>query len=396
MKKKISFRLFFTVLWRGICQVFGFIGRLFGYKDGSSYAKVLWRISATCLTALLVLFTGALLYSFINDVVIRKWISPSLNPEWKCRYISNHVIFQKDYWSDATRVYNKKTREVTLEDADWIATSNDHDSLAVFSKNGKRGYLNRFTGEVAIPATYSRAWVFSEGLAAVEKDGRLLFIDHSGQTLIDGGFEVHPDTPEYVFHGGYCLLRNPVDGNVGLIDQTGKWKLRPEYLDISRSGSLWMVETTDGREAVLDDSLNVILPFSQTDFRISGSSIIATLPDHTMRKYDLRGNLMEPFLIWNVEQMTYKTGELRYPAASGNCEYEQTEDGASCSPVNIRATARCRRYQAEYGWYGLMSPDGQVVTPPAYSAITAIGKDLYLCEDSGGNGCLINGKGEKL
>ena len=37
MKKSISFRLFFTVLWRGICQVFRFLGKFFGYKDGSSY-----------------------------------------------------------------------------------------------------------------------------------------------------------------------------------------------------------------------------------------------------------------------------------------------------------------------------------------------------------------------
>lgn len=395
MKKTISFRLFFTVLWRGVRQAFGFIGRLFGYKDGYAYAKVLWRISATCLTALLVFFTGALFYAFVNEVVIPKWISPSLNPEWECMYISNHVIFQTDYRNNDTRVYNKKTGEVTLKDVDWIVPSNDHDSLAVFSKDGKRGYLNRFTGEVAIPADYSKAWVFSEGLAAVEKDGKLLFIDHSGQTLIDEGFEVHPDMPGYAFHGGYCLLKSPVDGNVGLIDRTGTWKLQPEYLDISRSDSLWLVETTDGREAVLDNSLNVILPFSQTDFRIDGNVIIATLSDHTMRKYDLRGNLMEPFLIWSVEQMTYETGELRYPVASGNGEYEQEEDGTCCA-VNIQATARCRRYQAEYGWYGLMSPDGQVITPPSYSNITAIGEDLYLCEDTNGNGLLINGKGENL
>lgn len=40
MKKRISFKLFFTVLWRGICQIFGVIARLFGYKDKSTYAKV--------------------------------------------------------------------------------------------------------------------------------------------------------------------------------------------------------------------------------------------------------------------------------------------------------------------------------------------------------------------
>ena len=117
MKKSISFRLFFTVLWRGICQVFRFLGKFLGYKDGSYYAKVLWRISATCLTVLLALFTGCFLYAFTTKVIIPNWISPSLNPEWENQYISNHVVFQKDYWSRKTRVYNEVIGKVVFKNA---------------------------------------------------------------------------------------------------------------------------------------------------------------------------------------------------------------------------------------------------------------------------------------
>ena len=394
MKKSISFRLFFTVLWRGICQVFRFLGKFFGYKDGSSYAKVLWRVSATCLTVLLALFTGCLLYAFTTEVVIPKWISPSLNPEWESQRISNHVVFQKDYWGRKTRVYNEATGKVVLKDADWIVTSEDHDSLAVFAKDGKRGYINRFTGEVAIPAIYTRAWVFSEGLAAVEKDGELLFIDHSGDIVIDKGFEVHCSMPAYAFHDGYCLVKNPVNGNIGLIDRKGEWKLQPEYLDIRNLDSVWVVETVDGQEAVFDKGLNAILPFSDAEYYATGEAIVATLSDHTVRKYDFRGKLIESFCISDVEQMTYETGQLHYAETcedDSDGEYGGTED-----PVNVLATAKCFRYQAEYGWYGLMSPDGRVVTPPSYEYIRAIGADLYLCGDGHGNNILLDGKGDRV
>ncbi|MGI6218833.1 MAG: WG repeat-containing protein [Bacteroidaceae bacterium] len=396
MKKTISFRLFFTVLGRGICQVLRYVGKLFGYKDDSSYAKVLWRVSATCFTILLTLFTGCLLYALVIEVVIPKWIASSWNPEWNSQYISNHILFQKELWSNKTRIYNQVTRHTMLEDVDWVVISEDHDSLAVFSKDGKRGYLNRFTGEVVIPAIYSKAWVFSEGLAAVEKSGKLLFIDHSGQMVINKDFEIHPDMPAYIFKDGYCLMKNPLNGNLGLIDRKGEWRLPPEYLDIHKTDSLWIVETFDDKQAVMDNDINVILPFSHADYYVKDNAIFATLSDHTIRQYDLRGNLIEPFYIQEVEQMTYETGELRYVTTPKHNEAGQEEDEINSYPVNIQATARCRRYQAGHGWYGLMASNGEVLTPPAYSSISAIGKDLYLCKDDNGNGLLINGKGEKL
>lgn len=49
-------------------------------------------------------------------------------------------------------------------------TSDDKDSLAVFARNGKREYTNRFTEKIAVSQNYTRAWIFSEGLVAVEKE----------------------------------------------------------------------------------------------------------------------------------------------------------------------------------------------------------------------------------
>ena len=61
-----------------------------------------------------------------------------------------------------------------------------------------------------------------------------------------------------------------------------------------------------------------------------------------------------------------------------------------------QVVVRCRSYQAECGWHGLMSPDGHMITPPSYSLITAIGPDLYLCKVADGWKLILNGKGQRV
>ena len=66
------------------------------------------------------------------------------------------------------------------------------------------------------------------------------------------------------------------------------------------------------------------------------------------------------------------------------------------NPSPVHKTARCKRYEAASGWYGLMSPDGKVLTNPNYSDIIAIGYDLYLCKNGSMSGEVLNGKGIKV
>ena len=55
-----------------------------------------------------------------------------------------------------------------------------------------------------------------------------------------------------------------------------------------------------------------------------------------------------------------------------------------------------KKYEAELGWYGLMSRSGKVITPPRYCDITAIGYDLYLCKTDDIRGEVLNGKGVRV
>ena len=141
--------IWFVILW--------FIG-LFGFKDESPYGKRLKKVFATCATILLALLIGILVYAFSTEIVYEKWLRPYVNKRvWSEQHISPQLVFQQMYYPDKSRVYDKNQNKVVLDGIDWMVTSDDTDSLAVYSKNGKRGYINRFTGKIAIPELYTRA-----------------------------------------------------------------------------------------------------------------------------------------------------------------------------------------------------------------------------------------------
>ena len=72
MKKQISLRLFFAVIGRGIKQAILWVAKLFGYKEGTTFGKIVWRVFAfsASLTMLIIacVFTYALV-CFTQDKI---------------------------------------------------------------------------------------------------------------------------------------------------------------------------------------------------------------------------------------------------------------------------------------------------------------------------------------
>ncbi|MEO1435746.1 MAG: WG repeat-containing protein [Bacteroidota bacterium] len=122
---------------------------------------------------------------------------------------------------------------------------------------GKMGYIDQ-NGLLIILDMYERARDFSNGLAAVRKNGLWGFIDPLGSSIIE---------PTYVsvgqFSEGYCSVVNEA-GQVGYIDQLGNWVLPPVYLEAlefhngracvlgkaSDQSEAWGVINTDGEPIV--------------------------------------------------------------------------------------------------------------------------------------------------
>lgn len=134
------------------------------------------------------------------------------------------------------------------------------DILLIIDYDDKKRKFIDMRGEVPkmIPGAYDHAWQFSSGMAAVANNGKLGFINSDGQYVIDTIF-TYSNAKEYstdrynrqtshilnyTFNNGRCLMMG--ENGKGLIDETGKWIIQPEYSNIFpiKMTDLWILEKT--------------------------------------------------------------------------------------------------------------------------------------------------------
>ena len=222
------------------------------------------------------------------------------------------------------------TGKITIKDIklDWTQRSRN-DSLSVFCSDNKRGYYNMYTGEIAIPAQYLRAWVFEEGLAAVQKNGNIGFINHKGETVIDFMFPYHGNPlSNFVFEDGHCVVADTT-GKCGVIDKVGKWLINPEYDNISAY-----------KEYAIVTKAGVTKQLS----------------------YD--GKVLNSFVLDNIKELTYKETE-RYENREGELEYVE-------KTVKTGLFAYCVG-----GRYGMMDKNCHRLTDPLYKSISAVSDNMF-------------------
>lgn len=383
--KKTTFREFFSTLFNGLWQAVCWLTGTGEYRNRSTYGKVLKRIVALCLTLLLIQFTTASLYDAIERMRYRTDLTNKVVGE---NFLSNRIVLQR-LFSEKIRIYDKQKKKVLYDDFDWVVTSEDNDSLAVFARKGMRGYLHRRTGEIVIPEIYSHAWIFSEGLAAVEQNGNINFIDPSGKVVIDKDFPMYYDNKtDYVFTDGHCLMRNPANGKKGLIDKNGQWVLPAEYDELFFTRGFWQAEK-DGRTGLYTADLKMLLPVEYQSIQVIDSIIEVHLADHSVRRYDHQGRVVVDFVIDEISSLRYEMPTPR----NGN----ETCDNDTCATQKHYGTANCLQYLVrgdrynETDGYGLLDRNGRRITPPRYTSIQAIGQHLYLCLP---DGVILNDRGE--
>ena len=221
------------------------------------------------------------------------------------------------YADDTYRVYNKSTEKYTTPRIDWVTDAASGDSLGVYAVDDRRGFINVKNGEIIIDAKtndYEKAWVFSEGLAAVMKDGKVGFIDANNKLVIPFRFDYSSsrwgDTG-YLFHDGYCIMTNK-DGKMGLIDINGSWIVDAEYDEIwtaHSNGSRIFVN--DGKHGVLDSCGNVVYPAEYFYIDILDDGFVLT-KDGRKWQEDYEGNIVNPFVIDGVNCY------MKYPVSYSN------------------------------------------------------------------------------
>lgn len=393
--KRVSAKVFFTVLWRGLCQAFGWFFGLFGYKRDGKFAKCVWGLFATSGAIIMAFFALALVCAGV-EVVYDRYYKPHYCDDEYCyhsEYINRDIYFHNTE-DGKGYVYNKRTGEKLIRHIAWIATPLGKDTLVCYSDGKKRGYFSKNTGKVIIEPKYDHAWVSSDGLASVDDNGYIKFIDGTGKVVIDQKMPYIPNMEGYVFHGGYCVVDTNDGEQCGLMDKRGNIVLPMEYSSIYPSHDFKYWRIRKGEEmAVLDNNLKPILPLNECSISIGDGTIDVTMPDHTMRKYDMEGTLINDFYITSVRMLDYEKEEIIYRDNVVNKVDDELTEILEES-YHPHATARLRAYVAGDGYEGLMTADGRKVTMPLYWEIEALDHDLYLCSSKNGDKVIVNGKGE--
>ena len=317
-------------------------------------SKWLRRSIATVLILIPVGFVALVAYALYDDAYGRDY--------WDRRVSDNVTLrsFSDNKW----RVYNTNTEEYTTEKINWLSEASENDSLAVYALPGKRGYINVNTGRIIIDAEsndYRKAWVFSDGLAAVMKDGKIGFINANNEVVIPFQFDYTDKCRMYdfgyLFHNGYCIMTN-TDGDLGLIDKSGKWVIEPSYDEIwAPHTSGYRVIVKDSKHGVLDSSCNIVYPAEYGYISIIPDGFVLTKGGRQWQ-VDFEGNTTQPFMFDGTYYLNYPIGYNEW----GDIEY---------------AFADYAKYEVMNS-YGIMNRiTGEPITPAIYSDINMLSKDLF-------------------
>lgn len=371
MKKNISFKMWLKVFFGGIWQ---FIRNIFSWKNKTPFWRVIWATITICAVA----FTAMLGYAFYDEFCRNK-IKRNYYAELYDSNLSANYKFRNNGRDEGKSfIYDTKTREKVLKGIDWIAVPEDGDSLIIVAKDGKRGFVNRFTAEVVIPFKYDAAWSFNEGVAAVCEGDSVYFINHSGKPINNKKFVRTRGYDNYAYHGNYAAI--PENGKYGLIDRTGEWAILPKYKDIRTGAKNMWYAMNDDRCGVIGTNGQFVMPVEYQAVWIHSDNgiTVARAEDHSQSRYDYDGSLIDQFIFDEVYEMSYYINEF-------------DDDGNQKKAVD-----NMLKYSAN-NYYGLMTRNGVPVTAPLYSDIESVAPGVYQCHIPETYECvMVNGKGEKI
>lgn len=288
---------------------------------------------------------------------------------WNEKMLSQNIVAH--YFRDGKyRLYDLRTGEYSTPKLNWVSGASEDDSLAVYALPDKRGYINVNTGRIVIDAeanNYHKAWVFSEGLAAVMKEGKIGFINTQNELVIPFRFDYSDKCRMwdfgYLFHDGYCIMTN-ADGKLGLIDKNGKWVVEPEYDEIwaPHKGG-YRIVINNGKHGVLDSLCNVVYPAEYGCVEILSDGFVLTKGGKEWQ-VDFDGNTVQPFMFDATYYLNYPIGYNE----NGEIQY---------------AFANYVKYEI-INCYGIMNRiTGEPVTPAIYSDINMLSKELFEVREYG-------------
>ncbi len=319
--------------------------------------KWLKRAFVATIIALPIAFISFVAYTLYKDKYGREsWYDMKLSED-----VSLHS-FADQRW----RVYNHSTDKYITKKIEWLVTPSDGDTLAVYALVNRRGYIDVNTGNIIIDAEtndYQMAWVFSDGVAAVVKEGKVGFINAQNEVVIPFQYDysriIKDSGIGYIFHRGYCPMTN-AEGKMGIINLGGDWVVAPIYDKIWwHPSSNYHIFIEDGKYGVLGNPLECVYAAEYDHIRIdSEHKTFILVRDGRMWQEDEDGNIVKSFMYDNAYYLSYP------------CGYK--EDGE----IDYKLSDYLKYEVGNY--YGIMNRiTGKPITPAIYSSINMLSQDLF-------------------
>lgn len=284
-------------------------------------------------------------------------------------WMLSHDIEVRNMSRGQFRLYDISQKRYVSGRLDWVVEAGCDPTTAVYSQNNRRGYLSTATGEVIIDANknnYTRAWVFSEGKAAVVKDGMLGFIDIEGKQVIPFIFPFSENVydmigPDCMFHNGYCILTYG-DYKMGIIDAAGNWVVEPVYDEIYQVGEYkyYFLRCGESRTLVDGTTLAQVLPSDLDNIQYEPEKGFILTKNGKKWMQDFNGNIVKPFMYDSIDYLYYPASA---PASSDSQYVELLSDYA--------------KYYVDSGVGILNRYTGKPVTPAVYDYITMISPHIF-------------------
>ena len=166
--------------------------------------------------------------------------------------------------------------------------------------------------ELAFPGRFSDARPFSEGLAAVCRDGRYGFVDRTGTLRIEPRF-----ANTAAFSEGLCLVSDPETGLLGFVDQEGAMALPFQFQEVASFHEGRARIQVQGATGFIDRSGKVVIPATLERAGDFASALAPFLREGRWGYLDREGKIVvEPAYLFartHVEGMAFVITEEQTP-----------------------------------------------------------------------------------
>ena len=273
----------------------------------------------------------------------------------------------------------KITNEFT-ELTDYNDPPHFSEGLAAMWKNGKWGYIDK-TGKVVIPYIYDGAYGFNEGLTRVQKDGKWGYIDKTGKAVIAFTYD-----DAYGFNDG--LARVKKNGKWGYIDKTGKLIIPCEYDDEYWDNNNGFNEglsamRKNGKWGYIDKTGKAVIPFIYDEAYGFNNGLARVAKNGKVGYIDKTGKVVISF-IYDSTSSDFSDGLARVRKETDGKTGYIDKTGKVVIPIEFdwaESFSEGLAAVAKNGKWGYIDKTGKVIIPYKYNDAESFSNGLAVVQE---------------